>query len=575
MVFADLRYVPSRPTPILSRGADYSFKQRHGNEHGSLMKIVATRWNAILVFLFGGVLLGCQGLSSGKASGSNQSTPGQITVNPSSVTFGKVDVGNNQTQPATMTNTGSSSVTVNQASVTGAGFSINGLSLPLTLPAGQSQPFSVVFTPHSAGSSNGNLAITNTGSTPTVNVVLSGNGMTDGTLSANPASLDFGSVQVGNSQPLPETLTNTGGSSLTVTQVTPTGNGYSISGLTLPLTLPAGQNQPFTVIFAPKTGGVSSGNLAIVSNGSNPNVNVPLTGNGLSAGALTANPSSVSFGNVQVGNYQTLPVTLTNSSGNTNITISQASVSGTGFSMSGLTPPVVIDPGAHYTFDVTFTPPAAGNDSGIVTITSDASNPQLTIPLAGTGTSKPQGQLSVSPTSFNFGNVNVGSYSSLPGTLSATNADVTVSSYNVSNGAFSLSGLSFPLTIPAGHNAQFTMTFTPQNSGQASGTVSFSSDASNSPTVATLSGDGVVASHSVSLTWNASTSQNISGYNVYRGTISGGPYSKINSSLDANTDYTDNNVSNGQTYYYVTTAVNSSHQESAYSNEAKAVIPKD
>jgi fibronectin type 3 domain-containing protein len=63
------------------------------------------------------------------------------------------------------------------------------------------------------------------------------------------------------------------------------------------------------------------------------------------------------------------------------------------------------------------------------------------------------------------------------------------------------------------------------------------------------------------------------GYNVYRGTVSGGPYSQINSSLDPSTAYTDNTVQSGQTYFYVTTALDASNGESAQSNEVQAVIP--
>jgi fibronectin type 3 domain-containing protein len=79
--------------------------------------------------------------------------------------------------------------------------------------------------------------------------------------------------------------------------------------------------------------------------------------------------------------------------------------------------------------------------------------------------------------------------------------------------------------------------------------------------------------HSVSLSWTASISQDVIGYNIYRGTKSGGPYSKINSVLNASTVYTDTSVVDGMTYYYVSTAVNSSNQESAYSNQAQAIIP--
>jgi fibronectin type 3 domain-containing protein len=78
--------------------------------------------------------------------------------------------------------------------------------------------------------------------------------------------------------------------------------------------------------------------------------------------------------------------------------------------------------------------------------------------------------------------------------------------------------------------------------------------------------------YSVSLTWDASTST-VTGYNVYRGTVSGGPYTRLNSSLDAGTTFVDGAVAASQTYYYVTTAVNSSGQESTYSNQVQVIIP--
>jgi hypothetical protein len=80
------------------------------------------------------------------------------------------------------------------------------------------------------------------------------------------------------------------------------------------------------------------------------------------------------------------------------------------------------------------------------------------------------------------------------------------------------------------------------------------------------------SSHSVSLTWTASTSSSVIGYNLYRGTTSGGSYTKLNSSLVTTTNYTDTTVVAGQTYYYVASAVDSS-AESAYSNQAQAVVP--
>lgn len=87
-------------------------------------------------------------------------------------------------------------------------------------------------------------------------------------------------------------------------------------------------------------------------------------------------------------------------------------------------------------------------------------------------------------------------------------------------------------------------------------------------------GGTCVTGHTVSLSWTASTSANVTGYNIYRGTASGGPYAtKLNSSPVVGTSYTDSTAQAGQTYYYVATAVDSSSSESAYSNQAQAVVP--
>lgn len=78
--------------------------------------------------------------------------------------------------------------------------------------------------------------------------------------------------------------------------------------------------------------------------------------------------------------------------------------------------------------------------------------------------------------------------------------------------------------------------------------------------------------HTVTLSWTDSSS-GVSGYNVYRGSTSGGPYTRLNSNLISATSFNDNNVQAGQTYFYVTTAVNTSSAESTYSNQAQVLVP--
>jgi fibronectin type 3 domain-containing protein len=79
--------------------------------------------------------------------------------------------------------------------------------------------------------------------------------------------------------------------------------------------------------------------------------------------------------------------------------------------------------------------------------------------------------------------------------------------------------------------------------------------------------------HTVSLRWTGSTSTNVAGYNIYRATTSGGPYTKVNSAPIVGVSYLDIAVQAGQTYYYRTTAVDGNNNESGYSNTAAAVVP--
>jgi hypothetical protein len=401
-----------------------------------------------------------------------------------------------------------------------------------------------------------------------------------GTLTANPSSINFGPVPVGSSQMQSVTLANSGGPKVTITQAIVSGTGFVLSGLTFPLTLAGGQSVKCTVTFAPQATGADSGSLWIsfTTQGSNGKGNggsgsagltVPVSGTAVSLGQLSPNPTSLSFGNIQVGTSQSQWETLTNIGGSS-VTISQVTDAGTGFSISGLNLPTTLTPNQSLTFNTTFAPQIATSATGTITVSSNASNPTLTIAQTGAGTS--QGQLTVSPASANFGSVTVGTSASQTGTLSATGASVTVSSASVSNAEFSVTGVGFPLTIAAGQSVPVAVAFTPQASGTASAQLSFTSNASTSSTES-LTGDGVAAAqHSVSLSWAASTSL-VLGYNIYRGGTSGGPYTKVNSVLDSATNYLDSSVQAGQTYYYVVTSADSTGAESTYSNQVQAVIP--
>jgi hypothetical protein len=196
--------------------------------------------------------------------------------------------------------------------------------------------------------------------------------------------------------------------------------------------------------------------------------------------------------------------------------------------------------------------------------------------LAGCGTGGGGGQkttsaqISVIPSTISFGDVAIGETNTQTVTISNSgSSSLTLSQANISGNGFSITGLTVPVTIASGQRTNFDVAFTPESASGSSGTLSLVSNASDSPAVIPVSGSGA---HSVTLSWAASTSTVI-GYNVYRGSQSGGPYTKLNASPAAGTTFTDDTVQAGQTYYYVTTSVDSSNVESGFSNQVSATIP--
>ncbi len=388
------------------------------------------------------------------------------------------------------------------------------------------------------------------------------------------SSLSFGTVAVGSSMTVADSIANNTSSSVTVSSIAGLGSGFQVTGVTLPLVLAAGQSASFNVKFQPAAAGTSSVTISFEGQNGQTLVSLSASASVVAAGTqgtLSPSPASLAFGNVQAGGFGNLSETLTNT-GASAATISQANLTGAAFSISGLTLPLTLTPNGSVTFTATFAPSSAGAASGNLSLVSNASNSPLVIALSGAETAA--GQLAVSPGSLSFGSVVVGSSSSLTGSLTASGSSITVTSASLNNSEFAVSGISLPATISAGQPASFTVTFTPQSSGSTSASLSFSSNASNSPASQSISMTGTGTApvqHSVDLAWTAST--DAVGYNIYRGTASGGPYAVINSSLESTTAYTDDTVVSGQTYYYVVTAVDSDSNESGYSNQAQAVIP--
>src|SRR5205085_1123936 len=144
---------------------------------------------------------------------------------------------------------------------------------------------------------------------------LSGTAAAVGALTATTSPLIFDSVTVGQSKTLSETITNSGGSTVTVSQSSVTATGYIVYGIILPLILSAGPSRSFNVLFAPTTAGTPTGTFTINSDASNPALSMSLSGTAATAGTLAATTSPLIFGSVTVGQSKTLSETITNTGG--------------------------------------------------------------------------------------------------------------------------------------------------------------------------------------------------------------------------------------------------------------------
>jgi len=247
------------------------------------------------------------------------------------------------------------------------------------------------------------------------------------------------------------------------------------------------------------------------------------------------------------------------------------------YSISGTISPTAGGNGATVTLSGAANAKTTANSSGAYTF-NGLVNGTYTVTPSQTGyTFNPTSQ-NVTINGASAGNVNftatavVGQTFTISGTISPTaggsGAIVTLggtaSGTTTANtsGAYSFTGLANGSYTVTPSNTGYTFTPPSQTvtvNGANVGSVNFTATATTQ-------------SHSASLSWLASSSV-VAGYNVYRGTVNGGPYTLVNTSLITGLSFTDASVQAGQTYYYVAAAIDGSGNESVYSNQVTAVIP--
>ena len=189
--------------------------------------------------------------------------------------------------------------------------------------------------------------------------------------SFSPSSLSFGNQTVSTtSSPQSVTLTNTGGTTLTISSIAlQTGTQFAISSTTCGATLGATLTCTVSVTFTPTATGAKSDNIAFTDNAAGSPQLVPLSGTG-TQGVASLSPSTLTFGN-QVVSTSSSPqtVTLTNT-GNATFSITSITLqTGTQYSLSGSTCGATLTATSSCTFQITFTPTTTGFKSDSVVFT--------------------------------------------------------------------------------------------------------------------------------------------------------------------------------------------------------------
>jgi len=169
--------------------------------------------------------VGVTGAPAGsKAASSDTVGSGVLSPASSSLSFGNVAVGSSATQSVIVTNTGTASVNVSQAIVSGSGFVVLSGNSPATVGVGQSITVQVQFQPQATGTASGSLSVSSNAAP--VSIALSGTG-TQGMMAITPGSLSFNNIVAGQTSTQGVTLTNNGNASITVTAARVSGTGFT------------------------------------------------------------------------------------------------------------------------------------------------------------------------------------------------------------------------------------------------------------------------------------------------------------------------------------------------------------
>jgi YVTN family beta-propeller protein len=348
------------------------------------------------------------------ATGSPQSavvtgtgTQPQAVLSPNPLAFPSTRVGTSATAlPMTLSNPGTAALAITSISVTGTNASSFGESnnCGASLAAGATCTITVTFTPGSAGGLSAAISVADNASGSPQSATITGTGtQPQAVLSPNP--LAFPSTLVGTAATaLPMTLSNPGTAALTITSISVTGTNASSFGETnnCGASLAVGATCTITVTFTPASAASLTASISVTDNASGSPQSATINGTGtpplIPQAVLSPNP--LAFPSTTINTSATpLPMTLSNP-GNTALTITSISVTGTNASSFGETNNcgTSLAAGATCTITVSFTPTAAASLTAAISVTDNAAGSPQSATITGTGSAGTYAVNSSTPT---------------------------------------------------------------------------------------------------------------------------------------------------------------------------------
>ena len=295
-----------------------------------------------------------------------------------------------------------------QRLVGSTGFQVDPLpGTPLTVAPGEEVDFTVSFSPTTPGTAESAIIriASNDPGAPYVDLMATGTGGVARSELMVADGGDFGRVCRGSFADRELTVNNSGDCPLSITAITSSSPDFSApTVLAYPLRVAPGTSITVPIRFQPAAIGSSSATIKVVSDAVNSPAQVRVTGMAPPPRLVLSIADDGDFGHVCVGDFEDLPLTLSNS-GDCPLTVTALTSSSPEFVPPGIhAVPLTIAPGAAATVSLRFRPTSFGSKSAVITVSSDDPAGPATLAVSGTA---PSGRLAVTGTT-DFGAVQLG-----------------------------------------------------------------------------------------------------------------------------------------------------------------------